>query len=141
MTMFYLSLDRQLEQLEWIRAGHDPALIYDPAADSFEELKGPGLALGFAEHYDFVSQRRNGLKPGQVIIIGTDGIWESCNPAGEMFGKKRLKKVVRLAAAHDAETILEKVFQEHRNFSDGVRHDDDLTLVVVKIQPHGAPCS
>lgn len=135
MTMFYLALDRQSEQLEWIRAGHDPALIYDPVTDSFEELKGPGLALGVAENYEFVSQCWNGLKPGQVIIIGTDGIWESRNPSGEMFGKERLMKIVRSTAAHDADTILEKVFQEHTDFSDGLKSDDDLTLVVVKIQP------
>lgn len=135
MTMFYLTLDRQSEQLEWVRAGHDPAIIYDPEKDSFEELKGPGLALGVLENYDFVSQHRYGLKPGQVIVIGTDGIWETCNPSGEMFGKERLMKIVRDMAVNDANTILEHVFQEHADFSDGLKSDDDLTLVVVKILP------
>ena len=136
MTMFYLSLDRQAEQLEWIRAGHDPALIYDPEKDIFEELMGPGLALGVVENYDYALQSRNGLKPGQVIIIGTDGIWEGRNPSGEMFGKERLMEIVRNSAAHDSHTILEKIFQEHTDFSEGLKSDDDLTLVVVKIQPH-----
>jgi len=135
MTMFYLALDRCSEQLEWIRAGHDPAFIYDPENDSFEELNGPGLALGVADNYDFQSQCKNGLKPGQVIVIGTDGIWEGCNPSGEMFGKARLMKIVRNSAADDADTILENVFQEHTAFSDGLKSEDDLTLVVVKIQP------
>ena len=136
MTMFYLSLDRQAEQLEWIRAGHDPALIYDPEKDIFEELMGPGLALGVVENYDYALQSRNGLKPGQVIIIGTDGIWEGRNPSGEMFGKERLMEIVRNSAAHDSHTILEKIFQEYTDFSEGLKSDDDLTLVVVKIQPH-----
>lgn len=134
MTMFYLALDRQSEQLEWIRAGHDPALIYDPEEDSFEELMGPGLALGVVEDFEYEPQRRNGLKPGQVIVIGTDGIWESCNPSGEMFGRERLMEIVRKTAVQDANTILEKVFQEHADFSDGLKSEDDLTLVVVKIQ-------
>ena len=134
--MFYLSLDRQAEQLEWIRAGHDPALIYDPEKDIFEELMGPGLALGVVENYDYALQSRNGLKPGQVIIIGTDGIWEGRNPSGEMFGKERLMEIVRNSAAHDSHAILEKIFQEHTDFSEGLKSDDDLTLVVVKIQPH-----
>lgn len=134
MTMFYLALDRQSEQLEWIRAGHDPALIYDPEEDSFEELMGPGLALGVVEDFKYEPQRRNGLKPGQVIVIGTDGIWESCNPSGEMFGRERLMEIVRKTAVQDANTILEKVFQEHADFSDGLKSEDDLTLVVVKIQ-------
>lgn len=136
MTMFYLALDRQSEQLEWIRAGHDPALIYDPENDCFEELKGPGLALGVAENYDYVLQRRNGLKPGQVIVIGTDGIWEGRNPSGEMFGKERLMDIIRQTAAQSSDAILEKVFQEHADFSGGLKSDDDLTLVVVKIQSH-----
>ncbi|NNK13015.1 MAG: SpoIIE family protein phosphatase [Desulfofustis sp.] len=135
MTMFYLALDRQSGQLEWIRAGHDPALIYDPEKDSFEELKGPGLALGVLEDFEYEPQYWNGLKPGQVIVIGTDGIWESCNPSGEMFGRERLMEIVRKTAAQDAPTILETVFQEHGDFSDGLKSDDDLTLVVVKIQP------
>lgn len=134
MTMFYLALDRQSEQLEWIRAGHDPALIYDPEEDSFEELMGPGLALGVVEDFEYEPQRKNGLKPGQVIVIGTDGIWESCNPSGEMFGRERLMEIVRNTAVQDANTILEKVFQEHADFSDGLKSEDDLTLVVVKIQ-------
>lgn len=136
MTMFYLSLDRQSGQLDWIRAGHDPALIYDPEKDLFEELMGPGLALGVVENYDYVLQNKKGLKAGQVIIIGTDGIWEGCNPSGEMFGKERLMEIVRNSAAEDATAILEKVFQEHSEFSEGLKSDDDLTLVVVKIQPH-----
>ncbi|MBT8347382.1 MAG: SpoIIE family protein phosphatase [Desulfofustis sp.] len=135
MTMFYLALDRQSGQLEWIRAGHDPALIYDPEKDSFEELKGPGLALGVLEDFEYEPQYWNGLKPGQVIVIGTDGIWESCNPSGEMFGRERLMEIIRKTAAQDAPTILETVFQEHGDFSDGLKSDDDLTLVVVKIQP------
>ena len=136
MTMFYLSLDRPAEQLEWIRAGHDPALIYDPEKDLFEELMGPGLALGVVENYEYMLQSRNGLKPGMVIIIGTDGIWEGCNPSGEMFGKERLREIIRNSAAHDSHTILEKVFQVHADFSEGLKSDDDLTLVVVKIQPY-----
>ena len=135
MTMFYLALDRNTQQLEWIRAGHDPALIYDPEKDAFEELKGPGLALGVIDDYDYEPQRKNGLKPGQVIVIGTDGIWESCNPTGEMFGKERLMNIVRSMAAHNADTILEQVFQEHTEFSEGLKNEDDLTLVIVKIQP------
>ena len=135
MTMFYLALDRQSGQLEWIRAGHDPALIYDPEKDSFEELMGPGLALGVVEDFEYEPQYWNGLQSGQVIVIGTDGIWESCNPSGEMFGRARLMEIVRKMAARDAHTILEKVFQEHADFSEGLKSDDDLTLVIVKIQP------
>ena len=35
------------------------------------------------------------LKPGQVIVVGTDGVWEMPNAAGEFFGKSRLREVIR----------------------------------------------
>ena len=135
MTMFYLTLDRQSGAIEWIRAGHDPALLYDPERDMFKELKGPGLALGVKENYAFESRHMSGLKVGQIIIIGTDGIWESCNPSGEMFGKERLMEIIRNTAVQSAEVILESIFLEHLAFSSGLKNEDDLTLVIVKIQP------
>jgi phosphoserine phosphatase RsbU/P len=46
MTLFYLLIDRSAGRLEWVRAGHDPALLYDPHLDRFDELNGPGIALG-----------------------------------------------------------------------------------------------
>lgn len=134
MTMFYLTIDVQSAELEWIRAGHDPALIYDGVNDVFEELKGPGIALGVEENYDYVLQHRKGLKPGQVIVLGTDGIWEAFNPSGEMFGKARLMNIIRKTATENSETILERVFQEHADFSKGLKSDDDLTLVVIKME-------
>jgi len=134
MTMFYLTLDVQAARLEWIRAGHDPALLYDPVDDVFEELKGPGIALGVEGNYDYALQVRNKLQTGQVIIIGTDGIWESCNPSGEIFGKERLMDIVRRTATQDTAVILERVFQEHAEFSKGLKSEDDLTLVVIKMQ-------
>jgi sigma-B regulation protein RsbU (phosphoserine phosphatase) len=45
MTFFYCELSERGSTVQWVRAGHDPALIYDPAADAFDELKGHGLAL------------------------------------------------------------------------------------------------
>lgn len=35
------------------------------------------------------------IEPGQVTAIGNDGIWETRNSAGEMFGKERLLRLIR----------------------------------------------
>ena len=133
MTLFYLTIDGDRKGIEWVRAGHDPALIYDPQQDRFEELKGPGLALGVDQGYAYRSQRAGGLQAGQVIVVGTDGIWEGCDRNGKMFGKQRFKEVIRRNAAASAETILNKVFQEQAQFSRGMKPEDDITLVVVKV--------
>ncbi len=121
--------------MEWVRAGHEPAWLYDPDEDSFEELKGAGMALGIDETYDYRSNRKAGLKKGQVIIIGTDGIWEGRNKAGEVFGKHRLQEIIRRNAASSAETILTAAFRDHTRFSQGARTEDDITLVIIKLTP------
>jgi hypothetical protein len=42
MTLFYLTVDPENQSLQWVRAGHDPGIFYDPATDTFEDLKGKG---------------------------------------------------------------------------------------------------
>ena len=132
MTLFYLTINEDRSRIEWVRAGHEPAWIYDPDQDNFEELKGSGLALGIDEKYVYRSNWKTGLKKGQVIMVGTDGIWEGRNKAGEMFGKRRLQEIIRRNAASSAETILTAVFRDHTRFSQGTRTEDDITLVIIK---------
>jgi len=133
MTLFYITIDDSRRRIEWIRAGHEPAWLYDPDENSFEELKGPGIALGIDKKYVYQPNLKCGLKKDQVIIVGTDGIWEGHNKAGEMFGKKRLHRIISQNASFSAEIILNAVFQEHYNFTQDAQSEDDLTLVVIKI--------
>ena len=133
MTLFFLGINNSGTDIEWVRAGHDPAILYDPEFDRFEELKGPGLALGVDEGYEYQVQRKKGLATGQIIVLGTDGIWEGANLSGEMFGKKRVKNIVRKNAASSAEKILSCIFQAHRRFTKGIKPKDDITGVVIKL--------
>jgi sigma-B regulation protein RsbU (phosphoserine phosphatase) len=133
MTLFYLDIHRQENRIEWIRAGHDPALFYDPVSDDFKELQGPGLVLGIDRDYPYVSQQLDGLRPGQIIALITDGIWEGCNQGGESFGKERVKDTIRKYSGASAELILEKIIEKFSKFTAGVVSEDDITLVIVKI--------
>ncbi len=134
MTLFYLSIQRSENRLAWVRAGHEPLLLYDPEKDRFEELKGVGLALGIDEHYVYKQQIFDKLVKDQVLVLTTDGITEACNINGEMFGKERLKMLTRQRATENAETILNHILQEHARFCSGVSQSDDNTLVIVKIK-------
>jgi sigma-B regulation protein RsbU (phosphoserine phosphatase) len=68
-----------------------------------------------------------------VIIVGTDGIWEGHNKAGEMFGKQRLQALIRTYASSKAETMVNAIFKEHRQFTQDTKGEDDLTMVIIKI--------
>ncbi len=134
MTLFYVSIDLQSKTLRWIRAGHDPAVIYDPAEDKFEELKGDGLALGVDENILYQENLKTGLVPGQIIAIGTDGIWEMFNKDGEMFGKERFREIIRENSHLEADRIVDAVYTELNRFANGAKRKDDITLVIMKLR-------
>ncbi|MBT8355987.1 MAG: SpoIIE family protein phosphatase [Desulfofustis sp.] len=133
MTLFCLTIDPEGQFLEWVRAGHDPALVYSPQMDTFEELKGSGIALGVTDGFQYTENRKTGLQNGQVIAIGTDGIWEAFNTEGEMFGKERYQKIIRDNCQKSAAEILDSVYRELNEFTFGKKSEDDITLVIVKL--------
>jgi sigma-B regulation protein RsbU (phosphoserine phosphatase) len=118
--------------LEWVRAGHDPAMLYEPETGAFSELKGPGPALGVVEDYAFEKSGQVRFAPGQILFVGTDGIWESRNPDGEMFGKEKVKRIVRRNAKKTASEIVQAVVSELSDFRGDQVQDDDVTLIVMK---------
>ena len=134
MTLFYLVIDPAHRSLQWVRAGHEPAVLYDPFRDVFEELRGSGVALGIDENWKYREEGRSGLLSGQVILIGTDGIWESRNSEGRMFGKEALLDLIRKNAAASAEEILGAIIDSVKHFQQDIEPEDDITLVVAKIK-------
>ena len=138
-TLFYLMVDPLKQLLKWVRAGHDAALLYDPADDRFEELYGSGLALGLDETYQYEENEWKGLAKGQIIYIGTDGIWEAVNPEGKRFGKAPIKEIIRQNAAASADEILNAILTALTRFRQGLELEDDVTLVVVKVTDDAVP--
>jgi sigma-B regulation protein RsbU (phosphoserine phosphatase) len=133
MTLFFLRIDTNRRSMKWVRAGHDPALFYDPQTDSFEELRGEGTVLGVNPEERFHEYRKDHLQTHQVILIGTDGIWEARNSRNEMFGKQAVHRIIRRDPKASAERMLNSCFQELKQFQGDTPLEDDVTLVIVKI--------
>ena len=132
MTLFLCEIDPVNAMIQWVNAGHEPAMILDRENGLFDDLTGGGLPLGVSENAPYQNFQRK-LESGQIILIGTDGIWESQNPSGDMYGKERFKDVVQKHAAEPANQILKAVMDEIDNFSQAQEKADDVTLVVVKV--------
>jgi len=133
MTLFYLTIDAKNYSLSWVRAGHDPAILYDPATDTFEELHGAGVALGVQADARFEANEKNDLLSNQTIFLGTDGIWEARNPQGEMFGKDRIHHIIRQNHEAGANEILAICFNTLSRFIEDRALEDDVTMIVIKL--------
>lgn len=133
MTLFLACVNPATRRIGWVSAGHDPAIVYDPIEDSFDELPGDDIPLGIDPDWKFTERRRDELPAGGVVVIGTDGIWEARNPIGEMFGKDRLREIVRERSAETAGEICGAVTDHLVAFREGRLQEDDVTLVVMKL--------
>ena len=94
------------------------------------KVKGWHLALDYSFEYEEF-QRSLGLN--QIILIGTDGIWEMRNEQGEMFGKERLKAIIRDKSSVTAKEILARIDNTLREFRGSTHLEDDVTMVVIKV--------
>jgi sigma-B regulation protein RsbU (phosphoserine phosphatase) len=134
MTLFFMLIDSVGKEIRWVRAGHEPAIVYDRFTDSFNELRGEGTALGIDETWSFKEYRHSVWSDGQIILIGTDGIWETENPHGERFGKDRVKKILRRHRESSSQKIVQIIIETIVDFRRTQKQNDDITLVVIKLR-------
>jgi sigma-B regulation protein RsbU (phosphoserine phosphatase) len=133
VALFLLEIDPAQRKLRWVRAGHEPAVLYNPQEDDFQMLDGTGTVLGVEPGVTFTEYSRRNWTPGSVVVIGTDGIHETRNPKNQMFGRKRLQNLIRRHHAESAEAIRDTVIKELHDFQGDAPQEDDITLVVVKL--------
>ncbi len=126
--------------------------IYDPAASgthlrlrraqpapvkrcddgSIASLDGvSNLPLGLFPGLEYEQSTRS-LIPGDQIVFYTDGVTESTDDQGNMFGLERLDEV--LENCHlTADGLIEEVLRTLENFTGGKPPADDRTMLVAKV--------
>jgi sigma-B regulation protein RsbU (phosphoserine phosphatase) len=132
ITLFYGILDANQKSLAWVSGGHDPALWYHKDNGKIEELPNTGMPVGVMEHASFEQGGPVFLKAGDVVVIGTDGIWEAQNESGAMFGKDRLRNIIIRDSDKSANEICSQIIDDVTSFSSPTPQLDDITLVVIK---------
>jgi len=96
MTLFYGLLDDEGKTLSWTSAGHDPAVWRKAETGKFTELHNTGMALGVMDDAEFGQSDPVTLGAGDIVLVGTDGIWETSDNSGQMYGKQRLMDLIGL---------------------------------------------
>ena len=131
MTMFMAVCNAQERTVNWIRAGHDPGMIYTPETDTFDQLLGEGLALGVDENYPY-REYLTQMNQGQIMVLYTDGIWEAHSPAGNQFGKDKMQQVIRDNCHKSSQELADIMLIEVAAHRKGLPLEDDCTIIVVK---------
>lgn len=113
-------------------AGHDPGLIYRAESGVFDQtpLGGLPLAVDAGERYETFTIEPPA--PGDVMLIATDGVWETRDEGGAFYGKERMREVVRTNAGAPAEAIGRALLDDLAAFRGSAAMLDDVTFIVMK---------
>jgi phosphoserine phosphatase RsbU/P len=132
VTAFYGIYDPRTRQMIYSRAGHCPPRIKRCSRGTIDSMQeAPSLPLGIDcdETYEDHAEM---LHPGDVVVFYTDGIVESRDPAGELFGVDRLDKIIN-DCNPDAETIIRRTLLSIEDFTNDAAPSDDITMLIAKV--------
>lgn len=133
MTLFFGLFDPASRTLQWNSAGHGPVFWYRCHQGLITELLPAAPPLSISDTETFIPPPAVGLETGDILLLATDGIWEACNPRGEMFGTDRLRQLIATLAPKSARQIHDAIMVKLFEFMAGTRPADDMTLMVIKV--------
>lgn len=129
-SMVYGILDPLQQSFEYVNAGHCHPLLFDDTGQ-LRTLKVGGHLLGLLETAEYEKEIVI-IPPGSTLIIYSDGLTDTMNSAGDMYGVERLVGFVHDHLSMRAEVLRDAIHQNCVEFRAGAEQFDDFTLIVVK---------
>ncbi|HSR53095.1 MAG TPA: SpoIIE family protein phosphatase [Acidobacteriota bacterium] len=140
-TFFCAIYDDKTRHLTYVNAGHNPPYLFRPQSSEGQgssepsietlELKTGGMVIGIFPESDY-EQETVKMKPGDVLVVFSDGVSEARNESDEEFGEERLQRVVCDNIELPADKMCDKVVEDILLFTGDAPQHDDLTLMIAK---------
>jgi len=128
VTCLAALLDSRTGQLQYANAGHD--LPYLRHADGVSKLRATGMPLGLMPGMNY-EQKEITLRPGDSVLLYSDGLVEAHDPQREMFGFPRMQGFV--GAHPGGATLIDSLLAELGHFTgEEWEQEDDITLVTLQ---------
>ena len=128
-------LDLTTGTLSYTNAGHNyPVLIRKGCEPGFLSDK-PNFVLGRRRLVRY-REKRTKLKPGDKLVLYTDGVTEAQDAAEEFFGDDRLLSVIAREKEHDQQEIVTAIRQAVNDFENGKDHYDDATILALSFKDY-----
>lgn len=132
VTLFYCELTMSSNRLVlYANAGHCEPVHYCPSEDKISILRSTGGLLGLLRKQKFGVENLT-MKPGDLLVLYTDGITEARSADDEMFGEDKLISLIKKHHKKTAKGIAYSIIDEVQKYSSGSDFNDDKTLVVIK---------
>ncbi|WP_373691544.1 SpoIIE family protein phosphatase [Hyalangium versicolor] len=127
-------IDTQTGFIDYAAGGHPAAAVYNRLSGQFASLPARGPLLGASVTSQY-SSRQAQLRPGDIVVWYSDGLTESRDAAGKLYGTQRLSASIQGNSQLSAESLRDAILADVRAFSAGQPQRDDITVVVAEFSP------
>lgn len=131
VTLFYGVIRLSTGEMVFANAGHNRPYIYRADQKNIEKLDRGGMALGVMERITLQDDKTT-LRPGDLLLLYTDGVTESFSPENDTFGDERLAQIIKKNGSKGVCRLLEILEKNLDEFRAGEPPSDDLTILAIQ---------
>jgi sigma-B regulation protein RsbU (phosphoserine phosphatase) len=137
ITMTYAMISERKRHMKISRAGHNPMLQYCTASGTLDVVQPGGIGLGLGRNGIFeksLEQVEKTLCSGDILVFYTDGLTEAMNAEKQLYGLSRLSNIIFQNKDQSTTRIKDAILRDLEQFLNHSEPQDDITLVLLKIQ-------
>ncbi|RPI01415.1 MAG: response regulator [Calditrichaeota bacterium] len=131
VTVFYGIFDTRSGAFEYSSGGHNPPYLISHDGNVKQLENKGGLFLGGVKNIEYESNMIM-LQPGDTLFLYTDGVTEAMNPNDDLFEEHRLEKSLQAHHQLALEPLVQQVFKDVEEFSQGADQSDDITCLAMR---------
>jgi len=131
VTLFCGMLNITSGELSYCSAGHNPPYLLTKTGASELVQENSCIALGILEDAQYLTSKLT-LNKGDGIFLYTDGVTEAMNVENNDYSDEKLKQFLQNLDSSDPQDIINNVYNDVVNFTDGASQYDDITMLAIK---------
>lgn len=136
ITACYLVIDPESGELAYASAGHQPPILIEQGSSEPRLLTTSAVPFGVDDTVNYPEESSR-LRPGDTLILHTDGVTDARNPEREEYGEERLLACAHQAASsgRPAQAVAQEIFDDVNEFARQGERRDDMTILVARLAP------
>jgi serine phosphatase RsbU (regulator of sigma subunit) len=131
LTLFLGILDVDRSVLRYVNAGHNPQFVLHQRG-GIERLSSTGMPIALYAGQGYQESSVD-IAAGDLLFFYTDGLVETENEHGDMFGAERLQSLLEAEHEQGIDTVLQRVDEAVRTFRGTAEQFDDATMMALRI--------
>ncbi|MES2854709.1 MAG: SpoIIE family protein phosphatase [Bdellovibrionota bacterium] len=132
-NVFYGVVDRRGFELTYSGVGRIAALLFNYTTGKLQKLEVESQAFQKGFNGEFKSATIS-LNPRDRLILCSDGVARTLNPAGEAFGEERLYKTILAAPRLGVHDLRNEILYQVEKHAAGRDLPQDATVVVTEVK-------